>query len=453
VKQLFSTKIQYISIIFFFSVFNLSCNEPGKEVQPEVESKTNKVEIKKVNGEYDFYVGGDLFQVKGAGVDVNNVRNFKALKEAGANSFRTWGSNDATIELDSAIKYDLKIAMGIEMLKELHNFDYTDSTRIASQFEEIKMQIQKYKDHPQLLCWVVGNELNLLIGENGELVTVNPKVYDALSDIVDYIHEVDPNHPVTTTFAGGAIASHVKVVMERCPHLDFLSYQVYNDLIKLSAQEEKNNIDKPYLVTEFGPKGHWEMPSTSWGREIEENSTQKAEGLRKRMKKGLQSDTTGRNMGGFAFVWGQKQERTPTWYGIFNKDGRPIAVLDELTLFWSGSYPKDRAPAVNKMTLDEKIATESVTLSPNKIYTASIDAFDHEGEALVYKWTILREVKIKSDGGAFEAEPEDIKIDIIKQDEGGIEFRCPSKKGEYRLFAYVYDKEKVGNANIPFLVK
>jgi len=421
-------------------------------VSSDTTSKLSKVEIEKVDGKYDFYIDGEIFQVKGAGLDVDNGRNFKALKDAGANSFRTWRTKDAEMELDSAIKYDLKIAMGIEMLKELHDFDYTDDAKTAAQFEDIKKQVQKYKDHPQLLCWVVGNELNLLFNEDGSLAAVNPKVYDALSDIVDYIHVVDPNHPVTTTFAGGAIGPHVEVVMERSPQLDFLSYQVYNDLINLSKQEQKNNIDKPYLVTEFGPKGHWEMPTTSWGREIEENSTQKAEGLRERIKIGLQSDTTGRNMGGFAFVWGQKQERTPTWYGIFNKDGRPIAVLDELTLFWSGKYPKDRAPAVKGMTLNGKVSTESVMLKPDKVYTAAIDAFDHEGEKLEYKWAITEEVKAKSQGGEFEAEPRDVKIDIIKQEGGQIEFRSPAKKGEYRLFAYTYDKEKVGTANIPFLV-
>jgi hypothetical protein len=453
-------------IIFYKPKFNLSivgvlllivsfsCSQnPTVETKVNVKSQISKVEVNQVDGEYDFYIDGQIFQVKGAGLDVNNGRDFKALKEAGANSFRTWRTVDADMVLDSAIKYDLKVAMGIEMMKELHDYDYTDDAKTAKQFENIKKQVDMYKDHPQLLCWVVGNELNLLFNEDGSLKAVNPKVYDALSDIVDYIHTVDPNHPVTTTFAGGAIGPHVKVVMERCPQLDFLSYQVYNDLINLSKQEQANKVDKPYLVTEFGPKGHWEMPTTSWGREIEENSTQKAEGLRERIKIGLQSDTTGRNMGGFAFVWGQKQERTPTWYGIFNKDGRPIAVLDELTLFWSGKYPKDRAPAIKTMTLDGKVSTESVTLEPGKIYKANIDAFDHEGEPLEYKWTIMEEVNQKSQGGEFELEPRDVTIEIVKQSGGEIEFRSPNTKGEYRLFAYVYDKAKVGNANIPFLVK
>jgi len=453
---MFKQSLLFISIC---SALTFSCNEgqikTGQQGNNDIAntSKVSKVEIKKVDGKYDFYVNDEIFQVKGAGLDVNNGKNFKALKEAGANCFRTWRTEHAEMELDSAMKYNLKIAMGIDMMKELHDFDYTDDAAIQKQFEEIKAKIQKYKDHPALLCWVVGNELNLLFNEDGSLKMVNPKVYEAVCDIADYIHDVDPNHPVTTTFAGGAIEPHIKSALGKCPRLDFMSYQVYNDLVNLSAQEEKNKIDRPYLVTEFGPKGHWEMPATKWGREIEENSTQKAEGLRERMRIGLQSDKTGRNMGGFAFVWGQKQERTPTWYGIFNKDGRATAVLDELTLFWSGKYPNDRAPAVKDMVLNGKQKTDNVSLTPGKVYKAKLEANDPEGEKLTYMWTMMGEVKEKSDGGAYEAEPEEIKIDVIKQSDGTLEFKAPSQKGQYRIFAYVYDKTKVGNANIPFLVE
>ena len=433
-------------IILFVCLFFTSCAEKEKSTNPTVT-------IKKVDGQYNFYVNDEIFKIKGAGIDVNNGKDFKSLAEAGANVFRTWRSDHAQMELDSAMKYNLKIAMGIEMGQELHHFDYNDTEAVKKQFENAKREILKYKDHPALLCWVVGNELNLLIKDDGSLGVVNPKVYDALADIVDFIHEVDPNHPVTTTFAAGAMGEHIKVVLEKCPQIDFLSYQVYNGLASLPEQEQANNLDIPFMVTEYGPKGHWEMPSTSWGREIEENSTQKAEGLRDRLKKGFTDDTSGRNMGGFAFVWGQKQERTPTWYGIFNKDGRPIAVADELTLFWSGKYPNNRAPVIKAATLDGKVATENVTLQPNKNYSFKVDAFDHEEEDLIYKWNLLKEVDERSQGGAFEKEPDNLELTIVSSKDGEIQFKTPSEKGEYRIFSYIYDDKKVANVNIPFMVK
>ena len=443
------TILSQILITLLICSFLYSC---GQKTQPATNA-VSKVTIKKVNGKYDFYIDDTIFKIKGAGLDVNNGKNFKSLSEAGANIFRTWRTNHAEMELDSAMKYNLKIAMGIEMGQELHDFDYNDTEAVARQFEKAKQDINKYKNHPALLCWVVGNELNLLIKEDGSLGVVNPKVYEALADIVDYIHEVDPNHPVTTTFAAGAMGEHIKVVLEKCPQIDFLSYQVYNGLASLPQQEQSNNLDIPFMVTEYGPKGHWEMPSTSWGREIEENSTQKADGLRERLKKGFTDDTSGRNMGGFAFVWGQKQERTPTWYGIFNKDGRATAVADELALFWSGKYPNNRAPAVKSMTLDGKVKTDNITLKPNQTYTCKVDAFDYEGDALTYRWELLKEVEVRSDGGAHEVEPDKVDLGNAILKNGQIEFKAPSEKGEYRIFSYIYDDVKVGNANIPFVVK
>lgn len=441
-----STYLHLLLAVAFILLFFPSCEEKNKVI-------TNKVEIRKVDGKYDFYINDNIYKIKGAGLDVNAGKDFKALAEAGANTFRTWRTDHAEMELDSAIKYDLKIAMGIDMDKELHDFDYTDTAAVRHQFEKIKKDIIKYKDHPNLLCWVVGNELNLLINEDGSLAFVNPIVYDALADIVDFIHEVDPNHPVTTTFAAGAYGEHIKPLLERCPQIDFLSYQVYDGLRSLPQQEMSNNLDIPYLVTEFGPKGHWEMPSTAWGREIEENSTQKAEGLRERLRLGFTEESTGRNMGGFAFVWGQKQERTPTWYGMFNKDGKATAVVDEMTLFWTGKYPEDRAPEVKSMTLDGKVSTDNISLKPNQKYSCNVSALDHEGNPLKYRWELMEEVSVRSQGGALEKQPDILKLDITSEKDGLIEFTTPKTPGEYRIFCYIYDDKKVGNANIPFLVK
>ncbi len=411
-----------------------------------------KVEIKNVDGIYNFYINDSLFEVKGVGIGFRTEESFKALVAAGGNSFRTWNTDQGSGDLEAARKNNLMVAMGINMEKELHGFDYTDTIKVGEQFERIKKEIIKYKNHPNLLCWVVGNELNLKVAEDGKLDQVNPKAYEALDRIVKFIHKVDPYHPVTTTFAG-LKKEHVQAALDKSPDLDLLSYQVYNDLVSINAMEEKNGINMPYIITEYGPKGHWEMPKTSWGREIEENSTQKAAGLKKRIEKGLIADPTGRNMGGFAFIWGQKQERTPTWYGMFNKDGRATAVIDELTYYWKGSYPKDRAPQIKSMTLDAKSGTSNIYLKPSEIYTAEIEAYSHENDSLTFEWKLMREVTERSKGGAREQEPEYVNLEIISKNDKQIQFSAPSEKGEFRLFCYVYDKEKVANANIPFMNK
>ena len=57
---------------------------------------------------------------------------------------------------------------------------------MAAQLEYARNEVMKYKDHPALLTWIIGNEANLNFR--------NPKVFDAINDISKMIHELDPNH-------------------------------------------------------------------------------------------------------------------------------------------------------------------------------------------------------------------------------------------------------------------
>lgn len=409
--------------------------------------------IHRHNGAYALLVDHQPFEVKGAGINWNDGTNYRALKEAGGNAFRTWGTYKLDQELDSAAKYGLMIAVGLDLHKELHGFDYRNNPdEVAAQFERVKKIVNKYKNHPNILCWVAGNELNLLLTDDPIRPLVDPSTYVALAEIVDYIHSVDPNHPVTTTFAGPRKAD-VELALKHCPQLDFLSFQVYGELEHMPSLMQESAMDRPFMITEFGSKGHWETPATKWGREIEPTSGEKAAGLAQGIRKGILEDKSGLNIGHFVFEWGQKQERTPTWYGIFNKSGEGDARLDEITKFWTGKYPENRAPLTDSIRLNTKKAQESIYLTSGQESFAEVFVVDPDGDSLVYKWTIMKEVNVRSKGGAFEKEPETIDIKVLENRGKSIRFLAPEQEGDYRLFAYVYDgKGKVGNANVPFYV-
>ena len=81
-----------------------SCNNSKNDEKP---LKPSHVEVKAVDGKYDFYVNGEIFKVKGAG----GGNNLAALHDAGGNSVRTWGPNKGLELLDSAQKYHVMVAM------------------------------------------------------------------------------------------------------------------------------------------------------------------------------------------------------------------------------------------------------------------------------------------------------------------------------------------------------
>ena len=115
------------------------------------------VKVVKNNGAYQLNVNGEPFDVKGVGLNYIEGSDYAALKAAGGNAFRTWDSDKADEDLAAAKEHGLMVAMGFDTQKELHDFDYNDEQAVAEQFEQFKKVVQKYKDHPNLLTWIVAN--------------------------------------------------------------------------------------------------------------------------------------------------------------------------------------------------------------------------------------------------------------------------------------------------------
>ncbi|WP_372795358.1 glycoside hydrolase family 2 TIM barrel-domain containing protein [Lutibacter sp.] len=403
-----------------------------------------KVELKNSDGKFQLYVNQQPFYIKGAGLEFGEISSLAKHK---GNSFRTWrtenGKQTGKEVLDEAHKYGLMVTMGIEVARERHGFDYNDDIAVKEQLERIKKEVIALKAHPALMIWAIGNELNLR--------AKNPKVWDAVNDISKMIHEVDTNHLTTTTLAGIS-QKEIDLIKERCTDIDVLSVQMYGKIIELPKMIKDYGWEGPYIVTEWGATGHWEVPKTSWNVPIEENSTIKASNYLKRYQVAIEADTA-KCIGSYVFLWGQKQERTPTWYGVFLEDGSETESVDVMHYIWNGTWPENRTPQIQSFTINQKTAYENVVLKANIAYLASLKATDFENDQLNYRWEILQESTDLKDGGDFENRPKAVEFTVISAKEGELKFKIPAKKGAYRLFGYVDDgHEHAATANIPFKV-
>ena len=407
------------------------------------------VEIALVDGRYTLLRGGEPYPIRGAGIEFADVGNFAAH---GGNSLRTWRTDSrfstAQEVLDEAARHGVTVVMCIEIGRERLGFDYDDEAVVAEQFEYARGEVMKYKDHPALLAWMIGNEANLFFE--------NPRVFDAINDIVAMIHEVDGQHPVTTSLAGFS-PELADLIRERAPDLDFVSIQLYGDIVHLPAIIEASEWEAPLFVTEWGAIGHWEVPQTSWGAPIEQTSSEKAANYLRSYEIAIGSNPQ-QIMGSYVFLWGQKQERTPTWYGVFLEDGAETEAVDVMHYIWNGEWPANRSPAIEGMLLDERSAHDNVVLATGAEYEAGIRAADPDGDTLAYRWEIMRESEATQEGGDLEEVPE--RIDGLISDPGSdpgsanIRVTAPPEPGAYRLFAYVYDGQgNAGHANIPFYVE
>ena len=397
-----------------------------------------KVKIVKTSTGYALSRGGKPHFVKGAG----GSSRMEELKAAGGNSIRTWTTGGGAELLDKAAKLGLTVTMGLNVARERHGFNYDDPAAVKKQLDQLRKEVQKYKNHPAMLAWGIGNELNLDYK--------NPKVWDAVNDIAKMIHEEDPNHLATTMLAG-INQKEIDHIKNKCTALDFISVQVYGALAKVPEQLQNAGWNGPYLVTEWGPTGHWECPLTRWGAPVEETSTEKAAVYKSRYEASIVKDKN--CLGAYVFLWGQKQERTPTWYGLFTENGESSEVFDVMQYEWSGKWPENRAPRIDALTIDGKKGRNSIYLNPEEKYLLTITVSDPDKDKLTARWEVLPEATDLGQGGDRESRPVAIPGLVAASSLTNAMLTVPTKSGAYRLFVYVSDGHNhVATANVPFFV-
>ena len=395
---------------------------------------------------------GAPYRVNGAGManaeGSLSDRELESLARHGGNSIRTWAVDVPGVPgqyiLDKAYDLGITVALCLNIERERHGFDYNDPMLVAQQKEAARQIVEKYKDHPALLAWVIGNELNYDY--------TNPAVYDAVNDIALMIHKLDPNHPATTTTAGIS-ASLIQDISSRAPALNFLSVQLYGDLVNLPSYVKEIGYTGAYFVTEWGSIGHWEMPQTSWGAPVELTSSAKADNFLKGYREVIEPFPH-HVLGSYIFLWGQKQERTPTWYGMFTEDNLETETVDVMHFIWNGVWPDNRSPRLINLRLNAKTAMDSLMIAAGGRYTAEVQAVDPDGDSLSYAWSIKPESQATAHGGDKEESLEDLAGLFDVANSAAVELKAPKEPGAYRLFVYVYDGQgHAAHANLPFYVE
>ncbi len=398
-----------------------------------------KVEIREENGGWKLYRGGEPYYIKGVG----GKEYLDKAQAYGANSMRLWSAGGAQEALDEAHERGMTVLFGLWVGQERQGFDYDDGKAVKAQLEKFRQIVKTYKDHPAILMWGIGNENDLFYSDF--------KVWDAINDIAKMIHEEDPNHPTMTVTAGLDIAE-IQLIQDRAPHLDVYGINTYGELLTIKRGIRSGGWEGAYVITEWGPTGHWEVPKTAWGAPIEQTSTEKAASYMERYQKGITDDQE-MCVGSYVFLWGNKQETTATWYGLFLPDGTETSVMDVLEYNWSGRWPENRSPEVNDFKINNKSMSQNVFVSPSQKVFAEVNVSDQDNDKIDYQWEVVPESTDIRTGGDAESSPEPVKVKVFENENGKFTFKAPIKQGPYRLFLYAYDGNgNAATANFPFYI-
>ncbi|MEM1175878.1 MAG: glycoside hydrolase family 2 TIM barrel-domain containing protein [Pseudomonadota bacterium] len=401
------------------------------------------VELKKTEQGWELLRDGEPYFIRGAG----GTGSLQALKDAGGNSIRTWdaenvrGDDDVGVLLDEAHELGLTVTVGIWLGHKRHGFDYNDPQQVQQQFDRARDIVLRYKDHPALLLWGVGNEMEGF--DEGD----DPAIWRAVNNIGEMIKDLDPNHP-TMTVTAFVHGKRIEYIHNRSPGIDIHGVNAYGGAVAVPEFMQDGGASKPWVITEYGPVGPWEMPTTGWGAPYEQTSTDKAAFYRRAHAEGIDA-APGRALGGYAFLWGDKMEATETWFGVFLPDGAPTGVYDTLSDIWTGKKPDNLAPHIDVIK-----AQGPTRVAPGETVEVKTSMSDPENGELDVRWVLRAESRDYLTGGDYRPPVPDVDDAVMTSDRSGATVRMPRAPGGYRLFAYTYDEAgKAATANIPLLVE
>ncbi|AOW21715.1 hypothetical protein [Urechidicola croceus] len=420
----------------FIALYIIRSNE-------RVNNTNATVYINKSNGKYELYRNGKPFYIQGA----SGNSHFQELKNAGANTLRVYDTINLDHTLRTCDSLGLAVIVDLVLPKFKGNESYYQDINTRNEIKStILSTVKKYKNYPALLMWNF-NEIEYPHQRRFKYFRT------FFGSLIDEIHEFDTNHPISTSITG-LTKIQMASLQYWCPQLDLIAINIFGGINKL--EKELNRI-KPiwngaYYLSEWGNNGPWEeSDKTIWNAPIEKTSTLKALEIRERYKK-LIPKKNDRFLGNLAFYWGNKQERTHTWFSMFSENGDRTQSIEELEYIWSKKRPINSAPEIDSIKLNNKNPGNNILLKSGDIIESTIFFSDKENDSLTIKWELFPE-NWNYFFGFKENKPNVIEDAVLKQIEGKIKLRIPEKEGPYRLFSYVYDKHgNFATANIPFYV-
>jgi hypothetical protein len=372
--------------------------------------------------------------IRGAGGDGSR----ELLASLGGNSIRTWSADDLDRTLADAERLGLTVCVGIWLGHQRHGFNWNDPAQVALQKQTVKETILKYKHHPAILLWALGNEME------GYEAGDDEAIWNAINDLAVMAKSLD-SRPTMTVIAevGG---KRVPFIHRLCPAIDVVGINSYGGAPTLPARYREAGGTKPYILTEFGPRGSWESGKNEWGAVLEPTSTEKAADYEQAYEFAVKDQPA--CLGSYAFIWGHKQEATATWFGMLLPDGGRLAAADAVSQMWTGKPPPNACPTLANLAVDGSDKND-----PGATVRAAVEVADPDGDPVKVRWVLQADPMAQGVGGDAEQLPPTFPDAVVAAGEKDATLKMPAGGGAYRLFAYASDgRGGAAVTNVPLFV-
>ncbi len=427
-----------VAVLFYIAFLNFSCTDTPR--RPPADASVY-VSYDETVG-YQLIRNGAPFFIKGG----SGSSELERLREYGGNTVRVYEPDSLPRVLKDAHRLGLAVVADLPLPQYDKRYPgLSDSEEVAAQLAYIREVVEANRDHPALLCWMLGNEV-FQSGYGRNFVR-------GYNELAAAVRKMDPNHPITTAVIRHQLAN-IKMSWQDV-EVDFISLNIFG---KLSSFEETrfwlSAIWRgPYLFSEWSTNGPWESERTTWQVPIEATSRKKAEQLRERYARFIAPIDNGRFLGSLVFYWGLKQEQTPTWFSLFSEQGHTSEMAFTLRNLWQETELPYPGPGIEYLLLDGKGAQDHILLTSGDSVTATTNfpGGVTPRDSLHYRWRIspedwLGESTLSADIPALDQL-------LIASSLDSLTFRVPALSGPYRVYLTVSDTSGYyATANTPFFV-
>ncbi|MFE6286123.1 discoidin domain-containing protein [Streptomyces sp. NPDC057877] len=410
----------------------------GEGVPPVAEGA---VRVTGTQGDWQLTVGGQPYTVKGLtwGPAVADAATYLPdVKSMGVNTIRTWGTDASTKPLlDTAAANGVKVINGFWLQPGggpgsggCVNY-VTDTTYKDNMLTEFTRWVEAYRTHPATLMWNVGNESVLGLRNcysGAELETQRDAYTTFVNDVAKRIHSVDPDHPVTSTDAWTGAWPYYK---RNAPDLDLYAMNSYGDICGVRQAWEQGGYSKPYLITEAGPAGEWEVPDDANGVPDEPTDVQKADGYTKAWD--CVTGHRGVALGATLFHYGIEHDFGGIWFNLL-PDGLKRHSYYAVKRAYGGSTAGDNTPpVVSNMTVSSPASAPA-----GGEFTVRADVRDPDNDPLTYK--------VFLSGNYANGDKRLVEAQWRSTGNGTFAVTAPEKLGVWKV--YLQARDGRGNAGI-----
>ncbi|PRY45105.1 discoidin domain-containing protein [Umezawaea tangerina] len=389
-------------------------------------------------GNWQLSVDGAPYVVKGLtwGPPVSEAASrMPDVKAMGVNTIRTWGTDAGSKPLfDAAAANGVKVVAGFWLQPGggpgsggCVNY-VTDATYKANMLSEIQRWVTEYKAHQGVLMWNVGNE-SILGMQNcfsgTELENQRNAYARFVNDAARAIHAIDANHPVTNTDAWTGAWPYLKA---NAPDLDLYSVNAYNAVCNVRQDWINGGYTKPYIVTEGGPAGEWEVPNDANGVPTEPTDVAKRDGYLRAWN--CITGHTGVALGATLFHYGTEGDFGGVWFNLIPNGEKRLSYY-AVRQMYGGAAAANTPPVITNMAL-----SRTTDVPAGGTFTLSANVSDPNGDPISY--TIgLNSKYINGAGGIISA---------AFTGNGPFTVTAPQMLGVWKV--YLYARDGKGNIGI-----